>query len=123
MRRSGWRPACTTPSRTPRPMPSSSLRCGVLVNADATRATPGCRPCAPDAGARGRLSVVEAQGRDDDVIEAGRVPPSPAENTATELRAAAEELDTVGDRPLEEHVEAYERLHARMEAALRSVDQ
>jgi hypothetical protein len=60
--------------------------------------------------------------RAQDAADSGRIPPSPADATANELRAAAADLQTVGERPLEEHVEAYERLHSRMEAALRSVD-
>jgi hypothetical protein len=66
---------------------------------------------------------VEPQARDDDPAATGATPPHPAATTANELRTAAQDLETIADRPLEEHVEAYERLHSRMEAALRSVDQ
>src|SRR5690242_16093021 len=54
----------------------------------------------------------------------------PAENAgpavdggpAEEIRSAAAGLGALPERPLAEHVEVYEELHARLQAALRSVD-
>jgi hypothetical protein len=50
-------------------------------------------------------------------------PADPAEAIAADLRQAAGELDGLADRPLEDHVAVYERLHARMHTALRTVEE
>jgi hypothetical protein len=41
---------------------------------------------------------------------------------AEDVRSAAADLANLSGRPLAEHVAAYEELHRRLQAALRSVD-
>ncbi len=64
---------------------------------------------------------MEPDARDDDRSAATEPAADRGQPAARELRAAAAELASLADRPLEEHVGVYERLHAQMQTALRSV--
>jgi hypothetical protein len=68
-----------------------------------------------------RLAAVEPDAQDDDRSDATEPVGDPGRSAANEVRAAAAELANLAERPLDEHVAVYERLHARMQTALRSV--
>ena len=49
-------------------------------------------------------------------------PAAPAEPPPTEADALLAGLDTLERRPLVEHVEVFEQVHGRLQAALREID-
>jgi hypothetical protein len=65
---------------------------------------------------------VDSDPRDDRAADAARQAEDPAQAVVADLREAAAELPGLADRPLEDHVGVYERLHARMQSALRGVE-
>jgi hypothetical protein len=49
-------------------------------------------------------------------------PPTPAANSASPVAAALAELDSLPQRELSEHPEAYQRIHAELQSALATID-
>jgi hypothetical protein len=52
----------------------------------------------------------------------GAIAPAEAPVGGSPVAAALAELDTLADRELAEHPEAYQRIHAELQAALATID-
>lgn len=49
-------------------------------------------------------------------------PPAGAQSTSTPVAAAVGLLDTLHERPLAEHPDVYQRIHAKLQGALADID-